>query len=85
MAAGHWGLSVRRVHKSRMEEVKYALQEGALAVVICKEYSITGSGKRALYRAYRGNTGRVFYHCGPGKPGTERQALQRGYDSFLCA
>lgn len=44
MAAGHWGLSVRRVHKSRMEEVKYALQEGALAVVICKEYSITGSG-----------------------------------------
>lgn len=44
MASGHWGLSVRRVHKSRMEEVKYALQEGALAVVICKEYSITGSG-----------------------------------------
>lgn len=44
MAAGHWGLSVRRVHKSRMEKVKYALQEGALAVVICKEYSITGSG-----------------------------------------
>ncbi|MFR2794413.1 MAG: transglycosylase SLT domain-containing protein [Eisenbergiella sp.] len=44
MAAGHWGFSVRRVHKSRMEEVKYALQEGALAVVICKEYSITGSG-----------------------------------------
>lgn len=43
-AAKYWGLSVRRVHKSRMEEVKQALQEGALAVVICKEYSITGSG-----------------------------------------
>lgn len=43
-AAKYWGLSVSRVHKSCMEEVKQALQEGALAVVICKEYSITGSG-----------------------------------------
>ena len=44
MAAEHWGLSVTRVRKERIGEVAECLEQGALAVVICGEYTITGSG-----------------------------------------
>lgn len=43
-AAKNWGLSVRRVKDTQMQQVEKALKEGAMAVVICGEYTITGSG-----------------------------------------
>lgn len=43
-AGKHWGLSVRRVRDTQMKQVENALKDGAMAVVICGEYTITGSG-----------------------------------------
>lgn len=44
MAAKEWGLSVKRVRREQVAEVQEGLRQGALAVVICGEYTITGSG-----------------------------------------
>lgn len=44
MAAKNWGLSVKRLSDRKLGEVKEALKQGAMAVVICGEYTITGSG-----------------------------------------
>lgn len=44
LAAKNWGLSVERVRDTQMKKVALSLQDGALAVVICGEYTITGSG-----------------------------------------
>ena len=42
-AAVHWGLSVVRVKRERMNEVVKGLKEGKMAVVICAENTISGS------------------------------------------
>lgn len=44
MAAKNWGLSTERVRDTQLKKVAQRLQQGALAVVICGEYTITGSG-----------------------------------------
>lgn len=44
MAAENWGLSVKRVKDTELSEVARCLRQGAMAVVICGEYTITGSG-----------------------------------------
>ena len=42
-AAVHWGLSVVRVKRERMNDVVKGLKEGKMAVVICAENTISGS------------------------------------------
>ena len=42
-AAKHWGLSVERVRRERMDYVVQKLRKGSLAVVICAENTISGS------------------------------------------
>lgn len=44
MAARNWGLSVQRVKDTQMKLVETELKNGAMAVVICGEYTITGNG-----------------------------------------
>jgi len=43
-AASHWGLTVERVGKNRMDYILQSLKRGKLVVVICAENTITGSG-----------------------------------------
>lgn len=42
-AAAHWGLSVVRMKRERMNEVVKGLKDGKMAVVICAENTISGS------------------------------------------
>lgn len=42
-AAAHWGLSVERMKRERMNEVVKGLKNGKMAVVICAENTISGS------------------------------------------
>lgn len=44
MAAKNWGLTATRVKDTQMKLVEEELKSGAMAVVICGEYTITGSG-----------------------------------------
>lgn len=43
-AAKHWGLSVERMKRERMNEVIKGLKEGKMAVVICAENTISKNG-----------------------------------------
>ncbi len=42
-AASHWGLSVVRMRREKMNEVVKGLKDGKMAVVICAENTISGS------------------------------------------